>query len=500
MLKIKNLTVTDNKGRILVRDFSFVLNKGDKIALIGEEGNGKSTLLKIMAGIDVSSYASYTGKVERKGTVGYLPQHLSDEQLEMNVEDFISTEIDYNLLYQAFNRALISYEIYEGRKMATLSGGERVKISLLRILYHDPDIILMDEPTNDLDLKTLIWLEEFILNCDLPLIFVSHDETLLENCANGILHIEQLKRKTEAHLTYSGQNYREYIESRNAFIGRNNMIASKEKAQFRKQLEKWRRIYQKVEHQQRTITRQDPHGGKMLKKKMHTVKAQERQLEEKKKDLTEKYEAEEAINIFFDQIDINPNKVILDLHLDELCVSGKTLSHDIDLYVSGKDKICIIGDNGTGKSTLIKIIRDLLKERNDIKLGYMPQNYDEVLDYDSDVIAYLWDGRKKDDLSMIRSYLGALRFTTEEMEHPIRELSDGQKCKVLLMKLIIGHCDVLLLDEPTRNLSPLSGPKVRQILNEFKGCIISVSHDRKFIEEVAETLYRLSTDGLVKID
>ncbi|MBQ1566361.1 MAG: ABC-F family ATP-binding cassette domain-containing protein [Erysipelotrichaceae bacterium] len=500
MLKIDNLTIITSKGRKLIEDFSFVLNNEDKIALIGEEGNGKSTLLKIIAGIDTDSYVSYTGWILTDGKIGYLPQSIDKNDLELSVEEYIAKEMDYAALYEILNRISVDHSLFNERMMHTLSGGERVKVSLVKMLYQKPDILLMDEPSNDLDLKTLIWLEEFIKNCDKPMIFVSHDETLLSSCANGILHLEQLKRKSEPHLSYAGIGYDEYLKTRSAFIDRNNMIAAKQRVQLNKQLEKWRRIYQKVEHRQNTISRGDPHGGKLLKKKMHSVKAQGRIIEEKKKNLIDKYEPEEAIDVFFEKVDINPNKVILDLELDELRIQDRILSGNIHLHVEGKDKICIIGDNGAGKSTLIRIIKDELLDKDDIKTGYMPQNYYEVMDYSLYPLDFLWDRKSMEQRARIQSFLGALRFTTEEMQHPISELSEGQRCKILLIKLILEKCEVLILDEPSRNLSPLSGPVIRRILNEFSGCIISVSHDRRYINEVADKVYELDSKGLHLLD
>ena len=496
MLKTDHLTIVTHKGRVLLKDFSFVLSGSDKIALIGEEGNGKSTILKILAGLDTDSYVTYSGDICCDEHIGYLPQNIDETDLDKTVSDFIAEDIDYNHLYSLMTRFHIDPDLISDRKMETLSGGEKVKISLLKLLYDQPDLLLLDEPTNDLDLRTLIWLEEFIKGSDQAMIFISHDETLLENCADGILHLEQLKRKSECHMTYSGMGYREYCESRDAFIQRNNMIAAKEKSQLKKQMDRWRQIYQKVEHQQRTISRGDPHGAALLKKKMHSVKAQGRILETRKENLRKEYEPEEAIDIFFEDVDINSGKVILDLHLDELKVSDRILSRNIDLKVLGKDKICLIGDNGSGKTTLIRMIADDLLIRDDIKAGYMPQNYYEVMDYSLTPVQFLWDGADMAQRAKVQSFLGALRFTTEEMSHKIADLSEGQKCKILLISLILDRCDVLILDEPTRNLSPLSNPIIRKILNDYKGTIISVSHDRKFIDETADKVYELSENGL----
>lgn len=496
MLKIDNLTITDHKGRKLLDSFSFVLNDNDKIAMIGEEGNGKSTILKIIAGIDVSSYVSYTGNIITDSKIGYLKQSLGEDELEKDVLNYIDEDMDYNHLYSILSDININESLLYDRKMKSLSGGERIKIALLKILYEDPDILLLDEPTNDLDIRTLIWLENFINVSDLPIIFVSHDEVLLENCANGILHLEQLKRKTEPSMTFSGNGYRQYIQYRNDYISRNNMIARKEKKEYEKQLEKWRKFYQKLEHAQNTVSRQDPSTGRLLKKKMKNLKSQQRRYENEKGDMRKLYEPEEAIDIFFDKVEINPNKVIVEIEDMQLKTGNRILSDHIDLKVLGKDKICIIGDNGSGKSTLIKRIAKDLLEREDIKAAYMPQNYYEVMDYDLTPVEYLCESDSLKLKAKVQSYLGALRFTSEEMQHSIRELSEGQKCKILIIRMILDKANVLILDEPTRNLSPLSNPIFRKILNEYNGCIISVSHDRKYIDEVIDRVYELDHYGL----
>ena len=500
MLKINNLTVTTLKGRVLINSFSFVLNDGEKIAVIGEEGNGKSTLLKIMAGIDVSEYVSYTGDIISADSIAYLPQKIDDENLNKEVISFITggNEPEYQRIYELVKLTGLSADLLHDRIVSSLSGGEKVKISIMKLLYNGPDILLLDEPTNDLDLKTLIWLEEFINGTDKTVMFISHDETLLSNCSTGILHLEQLKRKQEPAISYSSESYRQYHKRRRHNIQRTNQIARKEKARLNKQLEKYRQIYQKVEYQQATISRGDPHGGFLLKKKMHAVKSLGRKLEEKKENMTQKYEPEEAINIFFEDVSLNPNKIILDMHLDQLTVDDKILAENINLYVRGDDKICIIGENGSGKTTLLKLIWKNLQERNDINAGYMSQNYYEIMDYRISPTSYLYN--ICEDRSQAQSLLGSLKFTTEEMTHSIAELSEGQKCKIILAGLILQKCNVLLLDEPTRNLSPLSNPEVRNMLIDYGGCIIAVSHDRMFIDEVCTHVYQLDRNGLTLLD
>ena len=168
----------------------------------------------------------------------------------------------------------------------------------------------------------------------------------------------------------------------------------------------------------------------------------------------------------------------------------------IHLKIKGSEKICMIGANGAGKTTLLKKIAEELLNRNDIKAEYMPQTYEDLLDLDVTPVDYLDKTGDKEERTRIRTYLGSLKYTPDEMEHPIRELSGGQKAKVLLLRMSLSGANVLILDEPTRNFSPLSGPVIRKMLREFPGAVISISHDRKYIEEVCDKIYQLNPNGL----
>ena len=174
----------------------------------------------------------------------------------------------------------------------------------------------------------------------------------------------------------------------------------------------------------------------------------------------------------------------------------RTLSEKIDLKIRGSEKICIVGANGAGKTTLLKKIAEELLNRTDVHAEYMPQNYEEQLNLDLTPVEYLAPSGDKKEQTKVRTYLGSLKYTTDEMEHSIRELSGGQKAKVLLLKMSLSGANVLVLDEPTRNFSPLSGPVIRKMLREFPGAIISISHDRRYMEEVCDKVYVLSEAGL----
>ena len=214
--------------------------------------------------------------------------------------------------------------------------------------------------------------------------------------------------------------------------------------------------------------------------------------------MTEYPEQELAILVkFHGEQAVPPGKVVLDLALPELRrPDGAVLARNVNLTVQGPEKICLTGANGAGKTTLLRQILALLEQRPDLQVCYMPQNYEDLLELDETPIDYLAPSGHKDDVTVVRTYLGSLRYTPDEMSHAIRELSGGQKAKLLLLKMSLSGANVLLLDEPTRNFSPLSGPEVRALLRSFPGAIISVSHDRKYLAEVADKVYALTADGL----
>lgn len=498
MLEIKDLTISIS-DRYLIKNLNLILNNGDKLAIIGEEGNGKSTLLKSILGI--CEYAEISGNINLKGNrIGYLEQSISNDKLDKSVYEFLFIDdTDYydkiNNLYKYLEIISLTDDILK-QEIRTLSGGEKVKISILKLLLNEYDILFLDEPTNDLDIETLEWLEKFINNTNKPIMYVSHDETLLANTANMILHLEQIKKKTECRHTLLKIDYDTYVEQRLRKIEKQTQVARSEKREFNKQQEKLQRIMQKVEYQQNTITRADPHGAKVLKKKMHSLKSQERKLDET--ELTEVPDVEESISFSFEDVEMPRTKNIINLSIDELKVSDKVLSKNIKLDVIGNVHLCIIGKNGVGKSTLIKLIYNELKDRNDIKVGYMPQTYDDILNNYKWVLDFVCPNGSKDEITKARMFLGNMKFTRDEMISNIKDLSNGTKAKLFLIKLVLDKCDVLILDEPTRNVSPLSNPVIRKVLKEYKGTIISVSHDRKYINEVVNALYILTPDGLVK--
>ena len=499
MVEISNLSISI-KDRFLIKNLSLTLNQNDKLAIIGEEGNGKSTLLKGILGI--CEYAEVTGSINTKGNkIGYLEQSLSENNLKKTGYEFIfsnTNSYNYSKKIYKYLESLNLDEKLLDQKLKTLSGGEKIKISILKLLLEENDILFLDEPTNDLDIETLKWLENFINSRKEPIIYISHDETLLSNTANMILHIEQLKKKMECKHTLLRMDYDTYVNERLRKISKQTQVAKSEKREFDKKEEKLRIIMQKVESKQNTISRKNPHSAQLLKKKMHSLKAQEKKLNNL--EITEIPDYEESINFFFEDAFIPSTKKILNLDIKELKVENKVLAENIELDIVGNKHICIIGKNGVGKSTLIKIIYENLKNRTDIKVGYIPQTYDDVLNNYKNVLDFLCTEKDKEEITKVRMYLGNMNFTRDEMMGEIKNLSGGSKAKLFLIKLVLDKCNVLILDEPTRNVSPLSNPVIRKVLKEFNGTIISISHDRKYIDEVANEIYELTKDGLIKLD
>ncbi len=512
MLQFKNVTITHRKDlRVILDSFHCVLNTGDKAVVIGEEGNGKSTLLKWMYDPKLlDAYAQYQGeRVISHERLAYLPQELPLSDASKTVYEFFTEEPVFmeknpGELAKLAKSVGFTREIYYlDQQMGSLSGGEKVKVQLLRLLLTEPTVLLLDEPSNDIDMETLEWMEKLILEWPNIVVFISHDEVLIEHTANMVIHLEQIHRKQVCRFTTVKIPYLQYKEERSQRFRKQEQKARSDQREKKIRDEKYNRIRQKVEQDLRSVSRQDPHGARLLKKKMHAVKSIEHRFDRENENMTQMPEQEESI--FFKMGDeasrIPAGKTVLEYELPELFTTdgSRKLAENVFLRIRGSEKVVIIGKNGVGKTTLLHKIAEELLSRSDIRAVYMPQNYEELLPARINAVQYLSKTGEKEERTRLRTYLGALKFTEDEMLHPLNELSGGQRAKVLLLKMSLSGANVLILDEPTRNFSPLSGPVIREILKEFPGAIISVSHDRKYIEEVCTKIYELTPDGLGEV-
>lgn len=511
MLIIKNLTIKNAKGSLLLDDFSLTLSCHDKAAIIGEEGNGKSTLLKAIYDQSlIDGYASVQGSIQKNNCrVGMLSQKLDSIWFDSTICDYCLKEnVDEEIDYERYNDLMALEKICiqlrldplmlsSEQKISTLSGGEKVKLQLLKLMSHHYDVLLLDEPTNDLDLDTLIWLEMFMKNYEGALLYVSHDETLLSKTATRIILLEQVNKKTKVRHSIYNIGYEQFVKEHVSSTAKAEQLANKEKENYEKKREKLLRILNAVHDAQNSCSRQDPFTAQLLKKKMHTVKSMEKKLE--KESYTKLDTVEEAIDVTFDDFEWNSGKVILDTTLS-VSINERMLIEPFNIYMRGNEKVVVVGSNGCGKTTLMKQIIELLESRSDLKLGIMPQNYKEKMPYDKTPIDFLAPSLDRNTVTRARELLGRMKFTRDEMIALISSLSEGQKAKLYLLRFIMQKCNVLLLDEPTRNLSPMSNPALRDCLINFKGCIISVSHDRRYIQEVCTTVYQIKQKKLMKID
>lgn len=511
MLIIKNLTIKNAKGSLLLDDFSLTLSCHDKAAIIGEEGNGKSTLLKAIYDQSlIDGYASVYGSIQKNNCrIGMLSQKLDSVWFDSTVSDYcLKNNVDDEIDYERYNDLMALEKLCiqlrlnplmlaSEQKIGTLSGGEKVKLQLLKLMSHHYDMLLLDEPTNDLDLDTLIWLEKFMQDYEGALLYVSHDETLLSKTATRIILLEQVNKKTKVRHTIYNIGYELFVKEHVTSTAKAEKLANKEKEIYEKKREKLLKILNAVHDAQNSCSRQDPFTAQLLKKKMHAVKSMEKRLE--KESYTKLDTVEEAIDVTFDDFEWNASKVILDARFS-VSVGNRQLIEPFDLFIRGNEKVVLIGPNGCGKTTLMRQIIKVLEKRKDLKLGIMPQNYKELMPFDNTPIDFLAPDLDRNTVTRARELLGRMKFTRDEMIALISSLSEGQKAKLYLLRFIIQECNVLLLDEPTRNLSPMSNPALRECLIDFKGCIISVSHDRRYIQEVSTTVYEIKQNQFFKID
>ena len=504
MIKINHLTITQNKDlRDLISDLNMTIQDGEKVAIIGEEGNGKSTLLRTLMG---ERLADFTIKGEIQSdlqSLAYIPQHLPEELKKKSLHDYFfwdSTELDYSILYRLAEELHFDSDRFaNNQEIGSLSGGEALKIQLIHELAKPFEILFLDEPSNDLDLETVDWLKGQIRKIRQTVIFISHDEDFLSHTTDTIVHLRLVKHRKEAETLVEHLDYDRYSEQRKAHFARQSQQAANDQRAYDKTMEKHRRVKQNVENALRAT--KDSTAGRLLAKKMKNVLSQEKRYEKAAQSMTQKPLEEEQIQLFFSDIEpLAASKVLVRLEKENLSIGERVLAQELQLTVRGQEKIGIIGPNGIGKSTLLAKLQQLLSAKREISLGVMPQNYQETLQLDLSPVKFLSQTGHKEELQKIQSLLASLNFSYPEMHHQIHSLSGGQQGKLLLLNLVLRKPNFLLLDEPTRNFSPTSQPEIRKLFANYPGGLVTVSHDRRFLKEVCRSIYRLSENGLEVVD
>ena len=343
MIKINHLIITQSKAlRDLVSDLNINIQDGEKVAIIGEEGNGKSTLLKTLMGERLADF-TIRGEIQSDlQSLAYIPQHLPEELKKKSLQDYFfleSTDLDYSILYRLAEELHFDSDRFaSNQEIGNLSGGEALKIQLIHELAKPFEILFLDEPSNDLDLETVNWLKGQIQKTRQTVIFISHDEDFLSQTADTIIHLRLIKHRKEAETLVEHLDYDRYSEQRKANFARQSQQAANDQRAYDKTMEKHRRVKQNVENALRN-TKNDV-AGRLLAKKMKNVLSQEKRYEKAAQSMSQKPFEEEQIQLFFSDIEpLVTSKVLVRLENETLSIGERVLAQELQLTVRGQEKI-----------------------------------------------------------------------------------------------------------------------------------------------------------------
>ena len=526
MIEIELNKIKKNYGlRNILDGFSLELKTGEKVALIGQNGSGKSTILKIIA--KQEDMDSGTINIRNGAKIGILNQIYENEKKDISVEDFLyksfeeifkiekklnkleiemSTEPDTNKLENLISeygrtqeRYLLigGYEIQEKfNKICSkfyikkellkqnynhLSGGEKTRVNLAKLLLTEPDILLLDEPTNHLDIRSLEFLEELVLKYKGTVLIVSHDRYFLDKVTNKTVLLENGKE--------------------NIYYGNYSYFLKEDERRALAQFENYKNQQKQIEKMKESITTLrkfgELAGNEMFFKRAKNIEKRLEKIEVLDKvDLNKK-----ALDLKFNMKNRSGNDVIKIENLEKR-FGQKVIFKDANLILNYGEKVALIGENGSGKSTLIKIIlgQDIkfdgtLKLGTSIKFGYIPQNI-IFEDNDNTVLDYFLEGNNFSETEA-RNKLARYGFRQENVFKRIGKLSGGEKVRIILMKLIQKDINFLILDEPTNHIDIDTREILEEALQEYKGTVLFVSHDRFFINALANRVLNIE-DSKIK--
>lgn len=521
ILSCRHLTKSFGIDEIL-RDVTFNINEGDKVGLIGPNGEGKSTLFKILT--KQLDYDSGELFLDKNKTLGYLSQNLSldsentiyDEMLSVfssltELEDKIKTlEEKLNEPYDASNEEYhnklikdytLSQELYENRggytfrgeisrvlkglgfleedfnnQIINLSGGQKTRLALCKLLLRKPDLLLLDEPTNHLDLEAIEWLEEYLNGYKGTVFVISHDRFFLDSVTNTTF--ELIGGKIHCY----NASYTKFLELRKKDIEARLKAYNLQQAEIKRQEE----IIEKF----RSFNRE---------KSVRAAESRQKALD--KMDRLEAPEViKEASKISFETLVKSGNDV---LHIENLEKSyDSLLFENVNLDLKRGEKVALIGENGRGKTTLFKIIMGMLKQDSgsvslgkNVFTGYYDQEQSN-LNLHKTIIDEVWDDFPNLTTTEVRNYLASFLFTGDDVFKEISLLSGGEKCKINLLKLMLSKANLLLLDEPTNHLDIMSREALEDAILSYDGTLIVISHDRYFLNKVINKIVELQENGL----
>ena len=500
--------------RVIVKGGSFHIEEREKAALVGVNGAGKSTILKMIINeepLDGGDVLLAKGK-----TIGYLAQHQEliphgtiYEELRSAKSDIFEMEkrirsIEHELKslagealesrLETYNRLQSEFEARNGyaceseivgvlkglgftedefsKKTDTLSGGQKTRVALGKLLLTNPDILLLDEPTNHLDLNSISWLETYLMNYSGAVFIVSHDRFFLNRVVTKVVEIENGEIRM-----YMG-NYRAYSEK---------------KQQIRDaRLKEYLNQQREIKHQQAVIEKLRSFNRE---KSIRRAESREKMLE-KMTPVDKPLDAPEAMHFALEPSCVSGNDVLSVEGLSK-CFGHQVLFHDVSFEIKRGEHVAIIGDNGTGKTTLLKILNQVQEADAGsftlgakVQIGYYDQEH-HVLHDDKTIFDEISDDYPTLNNTQIRNTLAAFQFTGDEVFKDIRSLSGGEKGRVSLAKLMLSEANFLILDEPTNHLDIASKEILEEALNNYSGTVLYVSHDRYFINRTATRILEL---------
>ena len=505
---------------VVLNDISFHIEENEKAAIVGINGAGKSTLLKIIVGELPSDQGFVT--LARGKTMGYLAQHqdlashqtIYGELLEvkravLDMEERIrSLEIEMqsaqgqklDQMFETYTRLTHQFELENGygcqseiigvlkglgfseedfnREISTLSGGQKTRVSLGKLLLSRPDIILLDEPTNHLDMKSIAWLENYLLNYKGAVIIVAHDRYFLDKVATKIIELDQ------------GQGM--------VFLG-NYTSYSQKKAQVREaKMKAYLNQQQEIRHQEEVIAKL-----KSFNREKSIKRAESREKMLSKIEVLEKpSEVNDEMALCLKPDILSGNDVITIRNLSKSFGDNHLFSH-IDIDIKRGERVSVIGDNGTGKTTLLKIINQMLPADSGqitlgtrVHIGYYDQDH-QVLHMEKTLFDELQDTYPDLTNTRVRNVLAAFLFTGDDVFKRIGDLSGGERGRVSLAKLMLSNANFLILDEPTNHLDITSKEILEHALNQYTGTVLYVSHDRYFINRTATRILELTGETFI---
>ncbi|WP_298554380.1 ABC-F family ATP-binding cassette domain-containing protein [uncultured Algibacter sp.] len=519
MMNIHNLSISF-QGEYLFEDITFKLGNGDRIGLIGKNGAGKSTMLKILS----KEMEPDTGQIaaDKELKIGFLKQDIDfifgrtvlEESYEAFVEikeletkmEAVNTQMaertdyeseSYNQLMIDINELQHQYEIqggynYQGdtekilqglgfkredfdKLTDTFSGGWRMRIELAKLLLQNNDILLLDEPTNHLDIESIIWLESFLRNYTGAVAIVSHDKMFLDNVTNRTIEISL------GRIYDYPKPYTKYLVLREEL--RTQQLASQKNQQ--KQIEQTEKLIEKFRAKASKATM-----AQSLIKKLDKI------------DRIEVDEDDNSVMTLNFPVSITPGKVVVEAEKVSKNYGDNQVLKDINLLIERDSKTAFVGQNGQGKSTLAKIIvgdikyNGHLKLGHNVKIGYFAQNQAEYLDGNKTVLDTMIDAANETNRSKVRDILGSFLFRGDEVEKYVRVLSGGERNRLALAKLMLQPFNVLIMDEPTNHLDIKSKNVLKEALKRFEGTLILVSHDRDFLQGLTNLVYEFKDHKL----